>query len=283
MDLSKAIDNFIAEADGDPARIAKIAEEHRRNRNERFEQSMLQPDYAGVPIDEILTARLNDPMYLDPRNNLCLFAWPSQEVIELISQIQQELKAVAPNLWISPPEWLHMTVIELVHSKSPPELKASADKVKPHAANLTAFGAEHPAGLNRPMLSLDDTAVALTFLPVDDSPYTYLHLRRDLSNLCAENDVEVASKYYNTSSHITLARFANISDLNTRESLEAWVQKVKAINQRLREDYWPREGKTNTRSEFKWMVGTGRGIEVRKGRLWYGDGQPVDFEESGHI
>jgi vesicle-fusing ATPase len=59
------------------------------------------------------------------------------------------------------------------------------------------------------MLSLDDTAVALTFLPVEDSRYTYLHLRRDPANICAETGVEVVSKYHNTSSHITFARVAN--------------------------------------------------------------------------
>jgi hypothetical protein len=37
----------------------------------------------------------------------------------------------------SPPEWLHMTVIELTHSKSPAELKALASKAKPHAAKFT--------------------------------------------------------------------------------------------------------------------------------------------------
>lgn len=171
-----------------------------------------------------------------------------------------------------------MTVIELVHSRSPAELEASVKELRPHATKLAAFGAGHPAGLNRPMLSLDDTAVALTFLPVEDDPYTYLHLRRDLANICAENHVEVASKYYNTSSHVTFARFADSSDLRSKESLEAWVQKIKSINQWLRDEYRPKKGEADGSSGFKWMVGTGRGVEVRKGRLWYGDGQPIDFE-----
>lgn len=172
-----------------------------------------------------------------------------------------------------------MTVIELVHSRSPAELKASVEEVRPHAAKLAAFGAGHPAGLDRPMLSLDDTAVALTFLPAEDDPYTYLHLRRDLASICAENHVEVASKYYSASSHVTFARFANSSDLRSKESLKAWVQKIKSINQCLRDEYWPKEGEADGSFGFEWMVGAGRGIEVRKGRLWYGDGQPVDYED----
>ena len=168
-----------------------------------------------------------------------------------------------------------MTIIELAHSKPPEELAIQADKVKPHATKLAAFAAEHPAGLNRPMLSLDDTAVALTFLPVEDSRYTYLHLRRDLANICADNDVEVASKYYNTSSHITFARFANTSDLKSQESLRAWIKKIKSMNQWLKDEYWPKEEQGKLSPGLTWTVGSGCEIEVRKGRLWYGDGQPV--------
>jgi vesicle-fusing ATPase len=174
-----------------------------------------------------------------------------------------------------------MTIIELVHSKTPPELKANVEKVKPHATKFTAFAAEHPAGLDRPMLSLDDTAVALTFLPVEESRYTYLHLRRDLANICAENGVEVASKYYNTSSHITFARFANKSDLKSKESLEAWIQKIKSVNQWLKDEYWPKEEQGKSSPGLRWIVGAGRGVEIRHGRLWYGDGKPVDFKETG--
>lgn len=172
-----------------------------------------------------------------------------------------------------------MTVIELAHSKSPTELKVDVEKANPHASKLTAFAAEHTAGLDRPMLSLDDTAVALTFLPAEDSRYTYLHLRRDLANICAENGVEVASKYYNTSSHITFMRFANTSDLKSKESLEAWIQKIQSINQWLKDEFWPKEEQGRPSPGLRWIVGVERGIEVRKGRLWYGDGKTVDFED----
>lgn len=174
-----------------------------------------------------------------------------------------------------------MTVIELAHSKSPAELSVIAETVKPHASKLTSFAKNHPVGLNRPMLSLDDTAVALTFLPAEDSRYTYLHLRRDLANICAENGVEVASKYYNTSSHITFARFANTSNLRSRESLEAWVRKIKSINQWLMDVYWPKDGQGALSPGLRWTIGTGSGVAIRKGRLWYGDGIPVDSGEAG--
>jgi len=103
MGLSKAIDGFIAKANGDPVQIAKIAAQNRQNRHDKFRKILLGPDYPGVPIDEILTARLNDPDYLDPRNNLCLFAWPSKNVTDLILRIQQELKALAPSRSFNPP------------------------------------------------------------------------------------------------------------------------------------------------------------------------------------
>ena len=101
MDLSKAIDNFIANAHNDPVQIAKLCAEHRQNRNNKYEDIFLRPDFPGVQIDEILTARLNNPEYLDLRNNLCLFAWPSKEVTDLISLIQQELRILAPSTFRS--------------------------------------------------------------------------------------------------------------------------------------------------------------------------------------
>lgn len=97
MDFTNAIDRFITEARGDPVQIARVCAEHRVNRNNKFRELLLRPDYPGVPVDEILTARLNDPGYLDPRNNLCIFAWPSKEVTDLILHIQQELSALAPS------------------------------------------------------------------------------------------------------------------------------------------------------------------------------------------
>ena len=173
-----------------------------------------------------------------------------------------------------------MTVIELAHSKPPEELARHVEQVKPHAAKLTAYATEHHAGLDRPMLSLDDTAVALTFLHVESDRYTYLHLRRDLANICADNGVEVSSKYYNTSCHITFARFAKTSDLQDKESLGTWVQKIQSINHWLKDEYWPNGDRGKFSPGLRWIVGAGRGIEVRKGRLWYGDGQPVIDEGS---
>lgn len=102
MGLSKAIDSFIRRAHGDPVQVAKIAAEHRQNRKNKHKEVLLGPDYPGVPIDEILTARLNDPDYIDPRNNLCLFAWPSNEVTGLISRIQWELRMLAPSRFRRP-------------------------------------------------------------------------------------------------------------------------------------------------------------------------------------
>jgi hypothetical protein len=63
--------------------------------------------------------------------------------------------------------------------------------------------------------------------------------------------------------------------LKSRESLEAWIQKIESMNQWLKDEYWPTEDSPGLR----WTVGPGRGVEVRKGRLWYGDGKPVDFEQ----
>lgn len=101
MDLSQAIDRFIAEAHDNPIQIAKLAARHRVSRNNHYEEVILSSDFPGIQIDEILTARLNNPDYLDPRNNMCLFAWPSKDLVDLISIIQKDLQIIAPSMHAS--------------------------------------------------------------------------------------------------------------------------------------------------------------------------------------
>ena len=114
-----------------------------------------------------------------------------------------------------------MTVLEFVHFKNPAEMNATVEQMKQYSAKLTTFAAKPAVSLDRSQLSLDETAVAITFLPAEERKYTCLHIRRDLTIICAENEVKIASRYFNTSSHITSVWFANKSDLKDQEILES--------------------------------------------------------------
>lgn len=73
---------------------------HRTNRNAQQKAKLLDPEFPGVTIDEIL-AKLEDPSiepgFEDWRNCLVFWARPPAMVRSLIAEIQQKLLAVAPS------------------------------------------------------------------------------------------------------------------------------------------------------------------------------------------
>jgi hypothetical protein len=50
-----------------------------------------------------------------------------------------------------------------------------------------------------------------------------------------------------------------------REVVERFVEGVEAVNKWLEEEFWGEGG-------MEWVVGEEKGLEMRKGTLWYGDG-----------
>lgn len=164
-----------------------------------------------------------------------------------------------------------MTVLEIIQAVTPEKLQACVDKLEPSLHQLIGLVSDHSVRLGRPQLNFDDGAVSMTFIPVGKDDYTYLHLRRDLANLCNSNGVEVASRYFTTSSHITIARFVYRDALTDLPSRERWVDKIKHLNESFENRLWL-DGDHLARS---WVIGADRGVEVRMGRLWYGGGKTI--------
>lgn len=137
-----------------------------------------------------------------------------------------------------------------------------------------------------------------------DDAYTYHHLRRSLYELCTNGGVEVASRYTVPSAHLTIARFVTQEDISTapqegtegsaqvqtegsvtaikrmvvdREKVKKLVEKIEEINARLEEEYWPREDQKGEKIKQggEWVVGEGKGLDCRKGALWYGGGETI--------
>jgi hypothetical protein len=91
-------DTFIAEGNNNTKAIQDICETQRSTRNEKFKQQLLSPDFKGVRRDEILIKLLNNPAYVDVRNNLCVWARPTKSVASLIAEIQKELTTLATGM-----------------------------------------------------------------------------------------------------------------------------------------------------------------------------------------
>ena len=178
---------------------------------------------------------------------------------------------------------LHMTVLEIAHSRSEAEIAAMVKTMEEKIPEITNFTFSHRARLVKPMISYDAAAIALSFVPAagdsstmnhepNNDAYSYHHLRRDLYALSKSTSVEVASRYVVPSSHLTIARFVTQKDFAKDvggldpEKVVKLVRKLEEINAELESQYWRKDAGV-------WTVGEERGLECRKGTVWYGGGQ----------
>jgi hypothetical protein len=188
---------------------------------------------------------------------------------------------------------LHLTVLELCYCRTPLEVETMIDALGPEAYTAMAnYTLNHRARLIKPTLSYDAAAIALSFLPASGESllpssqttksmrtkghddYTYHHLRRDIFGLVRQTGVQVDSRYVVSSSHITIGRFLTQDDHDTSEKRSSWIRKIEELNEWLEEEFWPKEGRGRD-VNAEWLVGMDKGLDFRKGTLWYGGGETV--------
>lgn len=183
-----------------------------------------------------------------------------------------------------PRDRLHMTVLEVTHSRTEAEIQELVSIMKDGISKIADFTVDHHAQLSKPMLSYDAAAIALSFVPaagedtilvsaVETNAYTYHHLRRDIYAMSKKTGVTIASRYTVPSSHLTIARFVTQRDITKCQGQKIDTKMVadivsglEKINADLELKYW-RKG------AGKWVVGEERGLDCRRGTLWYGGGE----------
>ncbi|KAJ5561055.1 RNA ligase/cyclic nucleotide phosphodiesterase [Penicillium sp. DV-2018c] len=275
-------------------------ESHRKSRNSQQTAKILSEDFPGWSLDKILM-RLDGPKkedgFLDPRNCLCIWARPSSQVRNLVAFIQNELKSIAPSLWLMPSDCLHMTVLEVAHSLTEQQIEDLVQTLRSSKevtlSDIAAYPRSHPARLIKPMVSFDSAALALTFVPaVSDAKiasagedYTYHHLRRDIFEMVRRANVSVVPRYSVPSAHFTIARFISQDEFTVEgadgvervdhQRIKALIEKIEEINTKLENEYWAREGQIKDGGE--WVVGQ-EDLVIRRGRLWYGGGEDVPLQ-----
>jgi hypothetical protein len=186
---------------------------------------------------------------------------------------------------------LHLTALEITFSLTEPQINSIVSNLGQETiTEMTDYTYSHRARLVKPMLSYDGAALALSFLPaageelschsssdnpiVENDKYSYHHLRRDLFNIAKKTGVSVDSRYVVPSSHITVGRFLTQDDHKGDGRMAQWIKVIEEINDWLKADYWPEEG-TEVGKHTEWIVGQERGLDCRKGTLWYGGGTTV--------
>ncbi|KAF2455322.1 RNA ligase/cyclic nucleotide phosphodiesterase [Lineolata rhizophorae] len=289
-------DALIDASQNDPVQIQARYSTHRSMRNAQQKAKLLAPDFDGVQIDPVLL-RLSDssvePGYADPRHCLVFWARPPQAVKNLIAQIQQKLLAAAPNLWLMPPDNLHMTTLEITHSQTASTIHSLVASMRAAIPSIVNYTQTHRARLVRPLLSFDAQALALSFVPAAgeslppgqapaDDAYSYHHLRRDVFALSRAAGVAVESRYVVPSAHLTVGRFVAGRDFEgddgrlDRGKVAELVEAIDSVNEWLVEEFWPkREG--GIREGGEWIVGQEKGLNCRMGTLWYGGGEDVEL------
>ncbi|KAJ2894511.1 hypothetical protein MKZ38_007461 [Zalerion maritima] len=299
---------LIEACEDDHHRIQLIYLAHREARNDQQREKFLSKDCDGVIIDPVLLRLENptiEPGFRDDRHCLTFWARPPDHVLKLASYVQTLLKEAAPNLWLMPPHCMHMTALEVAHSKTPSEITRLVKYVKgvlPVVTTMTVTPGKRPR-LVKPLLSYDLAAVALSFVPAVDEPtaspaavpetteeynsrtadatlqrqpgedgYTYHHFRRDLFDLLSTTGAEITSRYVVPSAHITLGRFLTQGDHSRPSQRTAWINKIEEVNRWLQSDVWGQVG-----ADFvgEWCIGQEKGLESRAGSLWYGGGRAI--------
>ncbi|KAI9883355.1 MAG: snoRNA-binding rRNA-processing protein [Watsoniomyces obsoletus] len=276
--------------------IQAFYETHRTRRNAQKKDELLHPSYQGVSLDPVLMKSMIHPdAGGEPDWRHCLVFWarPPQHVRDVINEVQQRLLAVLPNLWLMPLDCLHMTVLEVDHSRSADEIAKLLDLVRPKMPEITDYTYSHRSRLVKPMVSYDGAALAISFVPaagegfkdaVGDDDYTYHHLRRDMYGLISSTGVTVASRYVMPSSHLTIARFVAAEDFHTLseegkegpydpEKMRDWIETIEGINRWLQAEYWNEQEGSPSGKLLQWRVGEEKGLDCRYGTVWYGGGQ----------
>ncbi|KAF5111011.1 hypothetical protein DV454_004741 [Geotrichum candidum] len=258
--------------------IVKSYMTHRRNRNaqkkaelEATQETVVEPLLRGIVKD-------GEPPEFDYRNCITIWARPTNAVKDLAERIQAEFVRVlnpenlagdnsltSPTgavvidpadgpIWIMPRDCQHMSLLEITHSVPPQEVDALLTRLRPNLEKILHL--DRGTTLCRPLVCFDASGVALTFVPVDNEPYTYTHLRADIFDRVRQC-VPIASRYQVPSAHIALVRFV---EKITDDQVTLFLDTIDRINRELEH------------STLKWTVGSENGLSCRCGRIWYGGG-----------
>lgn len=191
-----------------------------------------------------------------------------------------------------PQDCLHITVLEVTHSKKAEEIKQLVDQIRDRVPAMTDYTFDHRARLTKPLIGFDASALALSFVPAagegllpgrtaEDDAFTYHHLRRDIFRLCSDAGLEVDSRYVVPSSHLTIGRFIDSKDFADANGspdplkMKLFIEKIEEINSWLEKEFWPEHNGDKIPSGGEFNIGEEKGLNCRMGTLWYGGGESV--------
>ncbi len=170
-------------------------------------------------IDPDLANELRTPN-TDQRCGINFVCRPTTDIRNVIAGIQKHLKDVEPEQYYYPEVDIHLTLLEMSHSRTPQEVIEIANDLTPKLFSL--FQGVEGFTLYSPELSLDRLGCAITFLPSNDQ----LQLTRDLLATRLRNcGMSLEPRYKATSAHISIMRYV----LQPECDRQSWVHSVSDV------------------------------------------------------
>jgi len=191
-----------------------------------------------------------------------------------------------------PRDNLHITVLEVTHSKTASEIKNIVEPIRKSLPAISDYTHNNRSRLIKPLIGFDASALALSFVPAageglhadrkaEDDNYTYHHLRRDVFGLLRNAGAQIESRYVVPSSHLTIGRFITTKDFTDEKGvhdpakMKVFLDKVEEINGWLEQEFWPEHNGGVIPEGGEFNVGEETGMHCRSGTLWYGGGDEI--------
>jgi 2'-5' RNA ligase len=171
---------------------------------------------SGPVVDKILVQEL-DSSGTDMRCGVNIVCRPTIDVVEYIVSIQEYLRSLEPDQYYYPPSDLHLTLVEICHSRTPEDVFRIASAVGSEIRRIAAMTI--PPKVDSPMLVFDAHAAALNFLPIDDA---LQNARQSIVHELGNIGISIDSRHEARSAHVTLMRY--ISPL--RSASDEWVNNL---------------------------------------------------------
>ena len=171
---------------------------------------------SGPVVDRILVQELDSP-HTDMRCGVNIVCRPTIDVVEYVISIQEHLRVFEPDQYYYPPSDLHLTLVEICHSRSPEDASLIARAIGSEISRIAAMIS--PPRIDSPMLVFDAHATALNFLPADD---VLQNTRQSIVEELVKLGISVESRHETKSAHVTLMRY--ITPL--RSASEEWVNNL---------------------------------------------------------
>lgn len=212
--------------------------------------------------DPILKDVLENGPQADTRHNLGIVSRPPKSICQFIERLQSTILSSISSpdaLFPIPESWLHLTALEICHTKPADEVERLAKLVTPALSKAIEI-ADSGLTLYKPMVSFDQRAIALSF--ISKPPTSQTTYREALFNVVQDNtppEVSPSSRYSAPSAHITMIRF--IDNLAPTQ-VQALTSTIESINKEIAE------------SPIEWVFKPGTS-HCHYGRTWYGNGTVI--------